>query len=129
MRRTTEKEIQTVLRLDGSARFNHFVKRVVDSEAAWGLWKDGWALMENDDGTQVFPLWPAREYAELHRTGNWAEYEAREIPLADILDELVPKLAQGGILPGVFPTQEGKGVTPTPEALAASLRKELENYK
>ena len=129
MRRTTGKEIQSVLRLDGPARFNHFIKRVVDPEAAWGLWKEGWALMMNDDGTQVFPLWPAREYAELHSTGNWAEYEAREISLADLLDELVPKLAQGGMLPGVFPTPRGKGITPTPEEFAAALRKELENYR
>lgn len=129
MRRISEKEIQAVLRLDGPARFNHFVKGVVDSEVAWGLWKDGWALMKNDDGTQVFPLWPAREYAQLHRTGNWSEYEAREIPLADLLDELVSKLMQAGVLPGVFPTPQGKGVTPTPNELAASLRKELENYR
>src|SRR4051812_6675474 len=105
MKRTTEKEIQAVLRLDGPARFNHLVQRGVDSEAAWGLWKNGWALMENENGTQVFPLWPAREYADVHRTGDWAEYEAREIPLADLLDDLLPKLAQGGVVPGVFPTQ------------------------
>ena len=128
MRRTNEKEMHAVLRLDGPARFAHFVKRVVDSEIAWGLWKDGWALMENDDGTRVFPLWPAREYAELLRAGQWAEYEPREIPLADLLDELVPKLAEQGVLAGVFPTATGKGVTPRVEELSASLREELEKY-
>jgi hypothetical protein len=129
MRRTTEKEIRGVLRLDAAARFNHFVKRVVDSQAAWGLWKDGWALMANNDGIKVFPLWPAREYAELHRTGEWVAYEAEEIPLASLLGELLPKLAERGVLAGVFPTPEGKGVTPSAEDLAASLRKELESYE
>jgi hypothetical protein len=56
---------------------------VVDSEAAWGLWKDGWALMRDDAGVEVFPLWPAREYAEASRTGEWSEYEAEQIDLDD----------------------------------------------
>jgi hypothetical protein len=85
--------------------------------------------MENDDGAQVFPLWPAREYAELHRTGDWVAYDAEEITLARLLDELLPKLAKRNMLVGVFPISEGKGVTPTPEELAASLRKELEKYE
>ncbi|AUX27824.1 hypothetical protein SOCEGT47_084220 [Sorangium cellulosum] len=129
MRRTSEHEIQAVLRLDGPERFRHFVKRVADDQIAWGLWQDGWALMANADGCQVFPLWPAREYAEIHREGEWAAYEARKIPLADLLDELLPRLAESGILPGVFPTPSGKGVTPGPEELAGALRKELENYE
>lgn len=129
MRRTSEREMQAVLRLDGTARFHHFVKRVADSEAAWGLWKDGWALMTNDDGSPVFPLWPAREYAELHRNAGWQEYEAREISLSDLLDILIPKLRTGGVLLGVFPTPNGRGVTPSPDEVASSLRKELENYE
>lgn len=128
MRRTTEKEIEAILRLDGPTRFKHFVKRVVDEERAWGLWKDGWALMTNDDGGQVFPLWPAREYAELCRSDDWRSYEPREITLLELLDDLVPKLEQKGVLPGVFPTPEGKGVTPTSKEFADSLRKEMENY-
>jgi hypothetical protein len=129
MRHTSEREIQAVLGLDGPKRFSHFLKRVADEEVAWGLWHDGWALMANSDDSQVFPLWPAREYAELHRVGEWVAYEARGIPLADLLDQLLPKLAEAGVLAGVFPTPKGKGVTPMPEELAAALRKELEHYE
>ena len=129
MRRTTEREMQAVLRLDGPERFSHFVKRVADEERAWGLWKDGWALTANSDGTQVFPLWPASEYADHCRTGEWSAYDVKEIPIADLLDDLIPLLAEKGVLPGIFPTSTGKGVTPTPEELAAALREELENYE
>jgi hypothetical protein len=121
--------MEAVLRLDGPERFKHFVKRVADSERAWGLWADGWALMENDDGTKVFPLWPAREYAELHRNGNWAGYEAREIEVDELLEELLPRLADAVTLPGVFPTPAGKGVTPSPAELAQALREELAKYE
>jgi len=33
---TTQKELEAVLRLDGPARYEHFVKRVADEEIAWG---------------------------------------------------------------------------------------------
>ncbi len=129
MRRTTEKEMQAVLRLDGPARFRHFVKRVADSEKAWGLWNDGWALMASDDGTNLLPLWPAREYAVLHCSGDWAHYAPKEIPLSDLLDELIPKLNDGKVLTGVFPTPGGRGTTPTTEELASALRQGLKQYE
>ena len=128
MKQTSDKEIRSVLSLDGPARFSYFVKKVADAERAWGLWKDGWALLARTDDVQVFPLWPAREYAERCRVGDIADYEPREIPLSDLLDELLPKLSQRGVLPGVFPTPEGKGVTPTVEELSASLRNEAARY-
>ncbi|MGK4000053.1 DUF2750 domain-containing protein [Sorangium sp. So ce1024] len=129
MKRTTEKEIRAVLSLDGPSRFRHFVKTVVAWEAAWGLWKDGWSLMANDEGVSVFPLWPAREYADLCRTDVWADHEVKEISLESLLGELLPKLKERGVLAGVFPIPAGKGVTLSAEELAVSLRKELENYE
>lgn len=129
MRRTTPKEIEAVLRLEGSTRYKHFVKHVVDDELAWGLWKDGWALMADGSGQSVFPLWPAREYAELCAVGEWDGYEAEEIPLAALVDELLPKLAAREVRPGVFPTPTGKGVTPTATELLGALRTEMENYE
>lgn len=129
MKPRSEKEIQAVLRLDGPSRYEHFVKRVVDTEEIWGLWKDGWVLMKNGDGLLVFPLWPAREYAELSRIGDWVEYEPKAISLVELLDDLLPGFVERGILPGVFPTPSGKGVTPTADELAAAIRKvDVINY-
>ena len=129
MRRTTPKEIEAVLRLDGPARYGHFVKRVVDEEIAWGLWSDGWALMAESDGQSIFPLWPAREYAELCAIGEWDGYAAQEIALSDLLDELLPKLDARAVLPGVFPTPSGKGVTLAVEELEDALRAEMVKYE
>ena len=129
MRPTTETEIRAVLALDGPTRAGHLIKRVADSAVAWSLWEEsGWALMANDDGTQVFPLWPSREYAELLRTGDWLRLEARAVPLEELLHELLPKLALRGILIGIFPTPTGKGVTMTRAELSALLGEELERY-
>jgi uncharacterized protein DUF2750 len=121
-------EFDSVIVLDGPERFRHFVKRVVDSEMAWGLWKEGWALMRDDDGSEIFPLWPAREYSDALRTGEWADYEAEQIDLEDLLNDLLPKLAARKVLPGVFPTPHGKGVTPTVQELERALREEMAKY-
>jgi len=123
------KEVNAVLLLDGAARFNHFIKQVVDSEIAWGLWDDGWALMETDNGTSVFPLWPAEEYAELNRLGDWAHYQPKSIALEDLLEQMLPDFAESNILPGIFPTPTGSGVTPTAEELSSHLRDyDAENF-
>jgi hypothetical protein len=128
VRRTTEKEIEAVLRLDGAGRFAHFVRRVVDEERVWGLWQNGWALMEDNSGSRVFCLWPAREYAELCRAGDWVSYEPKEILLADLIDHLLPDLEKDSIQVGVFPTPAGKGPIVTPRELEGPLRSEMEKY-
>jgi hypothetical protein len=129
MRQTSAKEMEAVLRLDGPTRFSHFVKRVVDAEAAWGLWNDGWILLADDEGTQVFPLWPATEYAEAFRTGEWVDCVAEEIELERLLGELLPQLAAQGKRPGVFPIPERMNtVVPTVDELTAALRTEMLKY-
>lgn len=128
MRPTSSEEQEAVLRLDGQARYNHFVKRVVDARVAWGLWQDGWALMQDDAGNEVFPLWPAREYAEAAKTNEWSTYEPSEIELDDLVDDLLPKLAARHVRPGVFPTPQDKGVTPTVDELKSALMAEMERY-
>jgi Protein of unknown function (DUF2750) len=130
MKPKSAKEIEAVLKLDGSVRFRHFVKQVVDFEQAWGLWSDGWALMANNEGKTVFPIWPAREYAELCRVGQWAEFAPKAIELNTLVNELLPSLATDGVLSGVFPTPEGQGVTIDANELAAELiRVDDENYR
>ncbi len=128
VRTTKPKEIAAVLRLKGPERFRHCVGRIADEERAWGLWSDGWALMNDGQGASVFPLWPAAEYADLHRTEDWSTYEAREIPLQDLLEALLPRLQRDGVRVGVFPTPAGQGVIVPPEQLADALRVELEKY-
>jgi hypothetical protein len=129
MRRTGPKEIEAIVKLDGPSRFKYFIKRVVDEERAWGLWKDGWALMATSGEEQAFPLWPAREYSEMFVGGDWNGYEPEEIGLSSLLEELLPKMKARGIRPAVFPTPEGKGVTPTVDELSQALRQEMEQYE
>ena len=122
MRTTSPKEFEAVLKLDGRARYKHFVKRVADEEQAWGLWDDEWAMMTDDAGTPVFPLWPAKEYAAACATGDWQRYRPGGIALDVLLDELLPRLKEDVVVPGIFPTPQGSGVTLTADDLQNALR-------
>ena len=123
------KQIEAVLKLDGPKRYDHFIKQVVDCEQVWGLYCDGWAMGTDDSGKPTFPLWPAKEYAEFSAEGLWAEYEPAEIPLDELVDELLPKLKEDGVGPSVFRTPEGQSVMPSIEQIVADLRNEMTRYE
>lgn len=122
------KQLTAVVALPAEKRFEHFVKVVADWQEVWGLYKDGWALAADDDGKEVFPLWPAKEYAALCKENEWGDYEPKSIGLNEFMSELLPKLKRDGVLPGVFFVPAGKGVTPSIAELEAALEAELSKY-
>lgn len=124
----SQKQLEAVLALSGDKRFEHFVKVVADWQEVWGLYQDGWALAAADDGTTVFPLWPAKEYAQICAANEWNGYEPRSFSLGDFMEALLPKLKSEGVLPGVFFTPSSKGVTPSVDELMSALKAELQNY-
>ncbi|MFZ5635876.1 MAG: DUF2750 domain-containing protein [Pseudomonadota bacterium] len=121
-------QLESMFSLSGPKRFEHFVKAVVDWQEAWGLYQDGWALAATDDGATVFPLWPAKEYAQICAEKEWVGYEPRPTSLDDLLEALLPKLKREGLLPGVFYTPSSHGVTPAVDELKNAITKELEKY-
>jgi len=125
----SDKQIAAVLALPGNERYKHFIKRVADSELAWGLFDEGWALAATDDGARVFPLWPAEEYAKLCAVGEWGGYAPRSFSVEELLEDLLPMLQEDGVLPGIFYTPDDKGVTPAVELLRQDLAAELQNYE
>ena len=123
------EQMKAILALPAQARFEHFVAQVADRQSAWSLWNDGFATMCDDQGTRVLPLWPAKDYAELLCTGEWASYRPKEIPLEDLLDVLLPSLEAEANLTTVFPTPEERGPLVPPKALLLALREALAAYE
>jgi hypothetical protein len=121
----TPKQIQSIVALPGQKRYEHFIKVAADQRRVWGLYRDGWALAGTAVGERVFPLWPAREYAELCADGDWAGYLPREIDLDELFDGLVPALRERGTQIAVFYTASDKGVIPDLHQFEADLRAEL----
>lgn len=122
------KQMEAVLALPGVKRFEHFIKVIADWQEVWGLYQGGWALAAADDGTTIFPLWPAKEYAQICAVNEWEGYEPRSITLSDFTEVLLPKLKVDGVLPGVFFTPTNKGVTPSVDDLRSALDAEMQNY-
>jgi hypothetical protein len=122
------KQVEAVLALPGNRRFEHFIKVIADWQEVWGLYQDGWALAAADDGTTVFPLWPAKEYAQVCAAKEWSGYQPRSISLSEFMEVLLPKLKLDGVLPGVFFTPTSKGVTPSVDDLKIALDAELQKY-
>ncbi len=123
-----QKQIDTIISLPGQKRYRNFIKVVVDWEEVWGLYQNGWALAATDDGQTVFPVWPAKEYAQLCAEKEWVDYEAKSFSLVEFMSELLPNLKKDSVLPGVFYTPSDNGVTPTVDQLIVDLDEELENY-
>jgi len=122
------KEIESVSELSGEERYRYFVKKVADWGAVWGLWSDGWMLAGDEQGRSLFPMWPAQAYARACASGDWLGAEPREIPLDEVLDDLLPTLQEKGILPGVFFTPVGQSVASSVDTLRRDLECELERY-
>lgn len=122
-------QMEAILNLPPPKRYSHFIKKVVGWKKVWGLYDNGWAMSETDNGELVFPLWPEKEYAELCITGDWANYNAEEIELDEVLDSLIPMLREKGILPGVFFTVAEGSINATVDELENDLREELSHYQ
>ncbi len=123
-----DKEIQSVIALDGNKRYEYFIKRIVDNEHLYGLYNDGWA-MSSDGDTKIFPVWSAKEYAEMCANDEWNGFKAKKFSLNDFIEELIPNLKQDGMKVGVFYTPNNKGVVPSFEQLESDINEEMKRYE
>jgi hypothetical protein len=119
------QKFAAVIALPGPKRYEHFIKTVADRRKVWGLYDNGWALMGDSQGRQLFALWPDPEYALLKATGDWANFVPREIDLDDLLDIRLPEFRANGTGVAVFPVPSGHAVIPTLDEFEAHLREEL----
>ncbi len=126
----SEKEVQAVLALEASKRYEHWIKKVADQQEVWSLWQEGgWALAGDDAGRQLVPVWPHSRYAALCAEGAWLGYQPKAITLDSWLDRWLPGMERDQRLVAVFPAPNDKEVTIEPRRLEQVLRTELSNYE
>lgn len=124
----SKKQIEAVLKLDGDAKYRHFIKRVTNTMEVFALYDNGWALAL-DGESKVFPVFPAKEYAELLKNNEWANYEATMIPLDEFINDLLPKLQEEKILIGVLYSSDNLSTTSFATQVISDINIELENYQ
>jgi len=118
---SSPERLQAVLQLPATRRYAYFLQRAVEAGEVWGLDADGWALAMDEEGGDVLPLWPAAEFATLCAKRLWEGFEAKRLPLDELLRVVLPQLEAEGLSLGVFFTPEGQGYPVT----AAQLREDL----
>lgn len=122
-----DKEFQAVIKLPANIRYEYFIKKVVDEETVWGLYNDGWAVTEDEDGTLLLPFWPKKAFAQHCAIEEWAEYSCESMDLDELMEEFLPRLLEDGYKPSIFFNNVDSAVLEV-ETLIRDLETELENY-
>jgi hypothetical protein len=123
----TDEERQLALALPPKERYRYFVQIVADEGEIWGLRNDeGWVLGSDPERGDILPLWPHSTFAEACARGTWDDAKPAEIPLDELIEDLLPLLQEDRITVAAFPTPEGNSVLVPPEELDRDLREELE---
>lgn len=123
------KKIENIVKMTEDERYDYFIRKVADFEQVWGLNDNGWALLGDDDGNQILPLWPEREFAELCAVDQWKNYKPESIELDNFLEKWIPGMINAKTLINIFLTPDAKGSVVSPPTLESDLQDELEQYQ
>ena len=126
----TTKEIESIMNLLPNERFKYFINKIVDWEEVWGLYNSGWAMTGDNEDKALFPLWPAKKFAECYAIEEWEKYEAKEISIESLKEDVLPTLQEEDISISVFPvpTQNSTSVTIAADKLLLILNDEEEAW-
>lgn len=122
-----EKEFNAVIKLPANIRYEYFVKKVVDWEEVWGLFDDGWAMTEDDNGKLMMPFWPKKEFAEYCAYEEWSNYKPLSITLDEFITDWLPGIKEDGNKPSIFWNRDDSAVLEI-DTLLNDLKTELEKY-
>jgi hypothetical protein len=103
-------ELAATLELPPLERYSYLVHRVAGSAEAWGLRSaDGWVLVSDDagDGGDAFCLWPHPAFAQACIDGR-EDCFPEPIALQELVEELLPALAEDAIRLAAFPAPTGE---------------------
>jgi uncharacterized protein DUF2750 len=109
--------------LDHEGRYEYFLSRVARTGHVWLLRSpdDEWAIVTDDDGTEVLPVWPDEHDAAAAATGIWAGDEPTMLPVDLWLEALEHEAL-------VFPDNENLGARASQGRLLLDLKRVLEQF-
>ena len=124
------KEIENVISLEPFERYKYFIKKLADWEVFFTLLDDdGQYVLSELDEYKLFPMWSAKEYAELSKVGGWQNYEIKEINLTDLENEIIDFISQKDCLIDVFPVYDKTGFPVDLQEFIRDLNEELEKIQ
>lgn len=122
-----QMELEAVVKLSATKRYEYFIKKVADFEEVWGLYDDGWATTQDGEGNVLIPFWPKKEFAQFCASDEWEAYTPESIELDEFLNEWLPKMKEDRNKPSIFSNNEDSAVVEV-DVILKDLNTELENY-
>src|SRR5215204_3224695 len=102
-----DEEFESVTSLPAAERYSYTIKRIADREKIWSLaTKDGWALLGDDEGHELIPVWPHKRFAEVFTIGCWNNYEPRAVNLEVWMELYLPDIDWDRKMLAVFPVHK-----------------------
>ena len=123
------KEIENILKLNPFDHYQYFIRKIADWEIAYTLiFPDGDYAISIINDKKIFPIWCAKEFAELTKNDGWENCEVLELTFDDFEETLFDYIDENHLLINVFPTDK-TGFVVSLEEFARDLKDELEQYQ
>jgi hypothetical protein len=118
----TPSDIAAVFKLPGDQRLEQFITTVKQRSAVYGISDDeGWALLGDNDDTDILPLFQDPALAEAFRkAAGFDGYEVEEVEMEELLEWLGDLQADGAMV-AVCPNTRFEGPIVEPGELKADL--------
>jgi hypothetical protein len=119
----TATEVAAIFKMPGEDRLKHFLETVSKNKLAYGISDDeGWALLGDNDDTDILPIFQAPELAEAFReAAGFKDYEVEELDW-ELLEEWLPELDEDGAMVAVCPNTRFEGPIEEPLRLLEALK-------
>lgn len=125
----TDKEIESVIRLNSEKRFEYAIKRIADNERLYSAkFPDGDYAIIPYHNTYLFPVWSACQYCE--RCIDVSTMQCVEISLDQFVNEIIDLISSNEWKLAVFPLSSGDyGKIITINEFCEKLESALEDYQ
>lgn len=127
----TDKEISALLDKSAEVRYKYSIKRVADADCLWTIFSsDGCYCLIANNGYQMFPIWPFKEYAEIYLGGKTVGFDVVSIDLNKFESEMIDIICGNNFPLAVFPiSDDDTGKIVNLDTFVLDLSIELENYR
>lgn len=109
--------------MPGEKRLAHFIETVRGNQTAYGISdEEGWALLGDNDDTDILPLFQDASLAEAFRkSAGFDQYDVEEVPFDELLEWLEDLEADGAMV-AVCPNTHFEGPIEEPKRLSLALQ-------
>lgn len=121
------KEIENVIKLDKTKKYEYFIKKIVDYEEVWSLRDEEGQAMLGEEDNSYFPVWAKKEYSDLCISEEWKGYYSESITLEKFMDVWIPNLKCEGSRITIM-WNNGSGIDVDWDILLNDIRLEMEKY-